>query len=309
MAGCSPLRIVSTIASATEIVHALGLGVYQVGRSHECDWPAGVLDLPVCTRPRFDIHGNSAEIDQRVKDTLQDAGSVYEILAEVLDPLVPTHILTQTQCKVCAVTLEDVEAALRQNFQSCPQVIALEPNRLSDIYRDITRISEACGVVERGKELLGEMRASLGEISSRAKSSARRPSVACIEWPEPMMAAGNWIPELVELAGGRPVFGQAGAYSPYLSFEELVAADPEVVVLMPCGYGLEKTRAESHWLTSNPRWVELQAVRNQRFYLCDANQYMTRPGPRVVDSVRALAEMLHPEVFEPALEGLVWEAG
>ena len=310
VAGTTSLRIVSTIASATEIVHALGLGGFQVGRSHECDWPPAVRDLPVCTRPRFDIHGNSAEIDQRVKDTLRNAGSVYEILAEVLDPLAPTHILTQTQCKVCAVTLEDVEAALSQDFASRPQVVALEPNRLSDIYRDITRISEACGVPELGKELLEGILASLGNISSRAKSSPRQPSVACIEWPEPMMAAGNWVPELVELAGGRPVFGQAGAYSPYLSFEELAAADPAVIILMPCGYGLEKCRAESHWLTSKPQWEELQAVRNQRFYLCDANQYMTRPGPRVVDSVQALAEMLHPEVFEqPVLKGVAWECG
>lgn len=308
MAGSTNPRIVSTIASATEIVHALGLGGFQVGRSHECDWPPQVRELPVCTRPRFDIHGNSAEIDQRVKDTLRDAGSVYEILADVLDPLAPTHILTQTQCKVCAVTLEDVEAALSQNFASRPQVVALEPNRLSDIYRDITRISEACGAPEGGKELVEVILASLDNISSRAKSSPRQPSVACIEWPEPMMAAGNWVPELVELAGGRPVFGQAGEYSPYLRFDELMAADPEVIILMPCGYGLEKCRAESHWLTSKTHWVDLQAARNQRFYLCDANQYMTRPGPRVVDSVQALAEMLHPELFEPTLEGVVWEA-
>lgn len=308
MAGSTNPRIVSTIASATEIVHALGLGGFQVGRSHECDWPPQVRELPVCTRPRFDIHGNSAEIDQRVKDTLRDAGSVYEILADVLDPLAPTHILTQTQCKVCAVTLEDVEAALSQNFASRPQVVALEPNRLSDIYRDITRISEACGTPKRGKELVEVILASLDNISSRAKSSPRQPSVACIEWPEPMMAAGNWVPELVELAGGRPVFGQAGEYSPYLRFDELMAADPEVIILMPCGYGLEKCRAESHWLTSKTHWVDLQAARNQRFYLCDANQYMTRPGPRVVDSVQALAEMLHPELFEPTLEGVVWEA-
>jgi iron complex transport system substrate-binding protein len=308
VAGSTNPRIVSTIASATEIVHALGLGGFQVGRSHECDWPPQVRELPVCTRPRFDIHGNSAEIDQRVKDTLRDAGSVYEILADVLDPLAPTHILTQTQCKVCAVTLEDVEAALSQNFASRPQVVALEPNRLSDIYRDITRISEACGTPKRGKELVEVILASLDNISSRAKSSPRQPSVACIEWPEPMMAAGNWVPELVELAGGRPVFGQAGEYSPYLRFDELMAADPEVIILMPCGYGLEKCRAESHWLTSKTHWVDLQAARNQRFYLCDANQYMTRPGPRVVDSVQALAEMLHPELFEPTLEGVVWEA-
>ncbi len=300
-------RIVSCIASATEIVHALGLGPFQIGRSHECDWPESVRSLPVCTRPRFDIHGDSAQIDQRVRDTLQEAGSVYEVLVEVLDGLQPTHLLTQTQCRVCAVSLEDVQTALSHNFQSRPQVVALEPNRLSDIFHDILRIAEACGAPGSGRDLVQNIRHGLDEISSQVKSSSRQPTVTCIEWPEPIMTAGNWVPELVELAGGKPLLSQAGMYSPAIAFDDLAAADPEAIILMPCGYDLAKTRAEAHWLTKRAGWDSLQAVRNERVYYCDANQYMTRPGPRVLDSVRSLAEMLHPELFPPTLKGIAWE--
>jgi iron complex transport system substrate-binding protein len=300
------LRIVSCIASATEIIHSLGLGQYQVGRSHECDWPAEVCSLPVCTRPRFDIHGDSAQIDQRVKDTLRDAGSVYEVLVDTLEPLKPTHILTQTQCKVCAVSLADVEAAFGKTFQSNPQVVALEPNNLSDIYRDIRKVAAACGVTERGENLVHRIAAGLDEMLSAAKILPR-PTVACIEWTEPLMAAGNWIPELVEIANGSPVFGKAGSYSPYVEFDQLMQADPEVIVVMPCGYDLAKTKVESRWLTSRARWRDLQAVQNQRVYYCDANRYMTRPGPRILESTRALAEMLHPQAFSPSLRGVAWE--
>jgi iron complex transport system substrate-binding protein len=300
------LRIVSCNASATEIIHSLELGQFQVGRSHECDWPVKVSSLPVCTRPRFDIHGDSAQIDQRVKDTLRDAGSVYEVLTGVLEPLKPTHILTQTQCKVCAVSLADVEAAFSKTFQSNPQVVALEPNSLADIYRDIRKVATACGVTERAEILIQKINAEFDEILSLAKMSSR-PTVACIEWTEPLMAAGNWIPELVEIANGQAMFGTAGSYSPYIQFEQLQRADPEVIVIMPCGYDLAKTKTESHWLTSKAGWTNLQAVRNQRVYYCNANRYMTRPGPRIVESTRALAEMLHPRAFSPSLRGIAWD--
>jgi iron complex transport system substrate-binding protein len=306
--GVAPLRIASCIASATEIIHALGLGEFQVARSHECDWPPAVRSLPICTRPRFDIHGSSAEIDQRVRDTLREAGSVYEVLASVLDPLDPTHIVAQTQCRVCAVSLEDVVCAMKQDLQSDPQVIALEPNSLSQIYLDILHVADACGVPERGVDLTDKIQGEFDRISSRAKSSPRRPTVACIEWMEPIMGAGNWIPELVELAGGRPVCSPpAGSHSPYIDFQQILSVDPDVIVLMPCGYDLAKTREESHWLRERPAWQQLQAVQNEQVYLCDANQYMTRPGPRVLDSVRALAEMLHPGIFPPTLQDLAWQ--
>ncbi len=293
------MRIVSLIASATEMVHALGLGDFQIGRSHECDYPPQILSLPVCTSPVFDVHGDSREIDRRVKETLATAESVYTVFEDVLERLQPTHIVTQTQCKVCAVSLSDVERALSARFSTKPQVIALDPNSLDDIYRDIFKLANACGVEDRGRNLVAGIQREMAEISAVAKSTGRSPRVANIEWPEPLMAAGNWIPELTAMLGAENLFGKSGEHSPWMKWDELVALDPDVIVSMPCGYGLQKTRAEMHWHD----WRSLRA----QVYLADGNQYLNRPGPRVAQSLRILAEILYPESFEPTLERIGWE--
>jgi iron complex transport system substrate-binding protein len=293
------VRIVSLIASATEMVHALGLGDFQVGRSHECDYPPGILALPVCTAPVFDVHGDSREIDQRVKETLATAESVYQVFDETLERLQPTHIVTQTQCKVCAVSLLDVERALSARFTTRPEVVALEPNSLDEIYRDIFRLAKACGVDERGRQLVDEIKREMQQISAVAQATERSPRVINVEWPEPLMAAGNWIPELTEMLGAETLFGSAGTHSPWMQWDDILKADPDVVVCMPCGYNLKQTRAEMHWHD----WSQLRA----RIYLADGNQYMNRPGPRVAKSLRILAEILYPESFEPSLEGIGWE--
>ncbi len=299
-------RIVSLIASATEIVHALGLGEYQVGRSHECNFPPEVSRLPVCTRPTFPIGGDSREIDRQVKEKLRSAASLYEVSPEVLDALAPTHIVTQTQCRVCAVSADDVRGALSRTVASRPEVIALEPNELAGIWDGMRSVARACGVPDRGEALVESLTKRLEEIAGRV-GNAGRPTVACIEWPEPLMAAGNWTPELVEIAGGRNLFGVAGKHSPWLEWGGLAAADPEVIVVAPCGYGLERTRAEMHWLTERAEWATLKAVRNGRVFLADGDQYLHRPGPRVVESARVLAEILHPEAFSPRMRGAAWE--
>jgi iron complex transport system substrate-binding protein len=301
------VRIVSLIASATEMVHALDLGEFQVGRSHECDFPLAVSALPVCTTPRFDIHGSSQEIDQRVKSTLASAESVYQVFEDVLERLQPTHIVTQTQCKVCAVSLDDVERALSAKFTTRPQVVALEPNSLAEIRADIRRLARACGVEQRGEALVQSIDGRMNEITRRSKAGARHPSVACIEWQEPLMAAGNWVPEQIEMLGAVNLFGKAGEHSPWMQFEELAASDPDVIICMPCGYDVAKARAEMHWLTSRPDWANLRGVREDRVFIADGNQYLNRPGPRIVESLRILAEILYPEVFDPSLEGIGWE--
>lgn len=288
------LRIVPLIASATEIVHALGLGHYQVGRSHECDYPESVLSLPVCTGPAFAVDGDSAEIDRQVKEKLRSAASIYNVFSSVLRELAPTHIITQTQCKVCAVSLDDVERELCQSLPSRPRLVALEPNCLNDIWADIRCVADACEIPERGRELVESLQAEMNVFSVEAIASENRPRVACIEWQEPLMAAGNWIPELVGLAGGVNLFGQPGHHSPWLSWEQLVSADPDRIVISPCGFPLERTQREMHWLTGRPEWPGLRAVRKGHVYLIDGNQYMTRPGPRVVKSLRILAEIFHP---------------
>jgi iron complex transport system substrate-binding protein len=301
-------RIVSLIASATEIVHALGLTDQQVGRSHECDYPDQVRQLPVCTRPSFSTEGSSAELDRLVKGRVVNALSVYEVFEDVLDRLQPTHILTQTQCRVCAVSLDDVERALTGWISSRPKLVALEPNALVDIWRDIRSVAAACRVPERGDEAVAALQARIQDISIRAAQAASRPRVACIEWHEPLMAAGNWVPELVEMAGGANLFGEAGLHSPWMTWEKLQAADPDVIITMPCGFDLARTRQELYWLTDRPEWPKMRAVRSGQVYLADGNQYLNRPGPRVVESLQILAEILHPEVFEPKLRGSAWEA-
>jgi iron complex transport system substrate-binding protein len=302
------LRIVSLIASASEIVASLGLSECQVGRSHECDFPPEILALPICTSPAFPVDGSSSEIDQQVKQRLADALSVYEVSRHVLDALRPTHVITQTQCRVCAVSLEDVERALTGWVTSRPKLVALEPNALADVWTDIRRVGAACGAAERGDEAVAELQRRMRDISARALEQASRPRVACIEWHEPLMAAGNWVPELVEMAGALNLFGQAGLHSPWMSWQELAAADPDVIISMPCGFDLARTAAEMYWLTGRPEWPKLRAVQAGQVYLADGNQYFNRPGPRLVESLQILAEILHPEVFQPQLEGAAWRA-
>jgi iron complex transport system substrate-binding protein len=265
-----------------------------VGRSHECDFPDGVRRLPICTRPAIPIEGDSREIDRLVKDRLRDAVSVYEVFPDVLKRLQPTHIITQTQCEVCAVSLKDVEAALAGGIASNPELVPLHPNCLADVWQDIRRVARALGIAERGESAIEEYKARISAISSRALAQPHRPTVACIEWIEPLMAAGNWVPELVEMAGGVNLFGEAGKHSPWMSWEQLVAADPEVIVIMPCGWDQVRTEPEMHWLTERPEWSRLRAVRNGRVHLTDGNQYSNRPGPRLVESLEILTNILHP---------------
>jgi iron complex transport system substrate-binding protein len=303
----SELRIIPMIASATEMVHALGLGGYQVGRSHECDYPETVRGLPVCTRPRFNIQGDSREIDARVKQSLAESASVYEVLTPIVNELRPTHLLTQTQCEVCAVSLRDVERAMSEGIDTRPLVVALEPNCLADIWNDFRRIAAACGVPERGDTLVAEIQGRMEAVAALTRRSGRRPRTACIEWPEPLMSAGNWVPELVEMLGAVNLFGEAGRHSPWMTFESLAAADPDVIICLPCGYDLPTTHREMHWLTSRPAWPHLAAVRNRQVFLCDGNQFLNRPGPRVAESLEILAEILFPGVMASRFEGVGWQ--
>ncbi len=301
------LRLLPLISSATEIVHALGLGPFQVGRSHECDYPPSVSSLPVCTRPAIPVSGSSAEIDRLVKERVASAVSVYDVDSALIKSLRPTHIITQTQCKVCAVSLDDVERALQQQTATDARIISLEPYALIDLWRDIGRVASACGCDARGEALIGSLQKQMNCIAARAKRAGAKPRVAAIEWLEPLMAGGNWVPELIEMAHGENLFGSPGEHSPWMTWEQLMAADPDIIVALPCGLDLERTRSEMHWLTERPEWSRLTAVRTGRVFLCDGNQFMNRPGPRLVESLQIFAEMLHPALFEPAFEHIGWE--
>jgi iron complex transport system substrate-binding protein len=302
-------RIVSLIASSTEIVCALGYGERLVGRSHECDYPEWVRRLPVCTAPKFAVDGTSYEIDQRVKAILAEGLSVYRVDAELLRELRPDLIVTQAQCEVCAVSLRDVEQAVCEWIDSRPRIVSLVPNVLADVWRDIRAVAAALGAVERGEKLVGELCRRIDAIVERACALATRPSVAVVEWIDPLMAAGNWVPELVAMAGGANLFGQAGEHSPWMSLVELTARDPNWILVIPCGFDIPRTRSEMAALGARPEWCKLRAVRDGRVALADGNQFFNRPGPRLVESLEILAEILHPEAFDFGHKGRGWETG
>ncbi|HLN03805.1 MAG TPA: cobalamin-binding protein [Bryobacteraceae bacterium] len=299
-------RIVALISSATEIVHVLGQTPNQVGRSHECDFPPEVAALPVCTKPTIDIHADSREIDRAVKDRVRNALSVYDVFDDVLERLQPTHIITQTQCEVCAVSLRDVERSVAMRLASKPQIVSLTPNSLADVWDDIRRVAAAVGIEAHGEEVIASLQARMCGISEKARSVAELPRVACIEWTEPLMAGGNWTPELIAMAGGINLLGEAAKHSGYITWNNVVESDPDVIIVAPCGFDIPRTRVEMHWLTDRAEWSSMRAVRGGRVYLADGNQYFNRPGPRLVETLRIMAEILHPSVFEPRFEGVGW---
>lgn len=299
------MRIASLLPSSTEIVCALGLESALVARSHECDYPVSVCSLPAVTTPKFNPDGRSYEINQRVKAILQESASVYRIDADLLKTLAPDVIVTQTQCEVCAVSLAEVERVACKFLDVPARIISLEPNALADVFASFQHVADALDIPERGRALVTALQTRMTAIAERA-APLPKPTVATIEWIEPLMSAGNWMPELVEMAGGYNLFGAAGAHSPWLTWDELIAADPDVIVILPCGYDMATTARELPTLTVHPAWGALRAVQAGRVYITDGNQYFNRPGPRIAESLEILAEILHPEHFNYGHEGIGW---
>jgi iron complex transport system substrate-binding protein len=235
-------------------------------------------------------------VHERVSKLLATALSVYEVDLAMLEQLAPTHILTQAQCEVCAVSLSEVEAAVAGLTGGQPHILSLQPNVLSDLWEDIARVGTALGVPS--EHVIQALRARVKACCEKAQSAGTGRRIACIEWTDPLMAAGNWVPELVEMAGGVNLFGTTAKHSPWLEWTDLAAADPEVIILMPCGYDLDATREATLALArSQPEWTSLSAVREGEVFIVDGNQYFNRPGPRLVDSLEILAEILHPGLF------------
>jgi iron complex transport system substrate-binding protein len=301
------MRIASLLPSATEIVCALGFRDALVGRSHECDHPPGVEALPSCTAAKIDASAASREIDDQVRSRVRDALSIYDVDAEKLRALRPDLIVTQDQCEVCAVSLGDVEQALASWTGTAPRVVSLSPQTLADVWGDLCRVGDALDVPERARALRESLTERVTEIGERAAARADRPRIAGIEWIDPLMSAGNWVPELVALAGGECVLGKPGEHSPWIGFEQLAAADPDVLALLPCGFDLARTRRELPTLTEQPGWARLRAVREERVFLLEGNQYFNRPGPRLLESLEILAEILHPDAFDFGHRGTGWE--
>ena len=300
-------RIVTLLASATEIVCALGYKDSLVARSHECDYPLAVKRLPVCTASKIDTRGSSREIDDQVKAIVEQGLSVYWVNGDKLRDLQPEVVVTQTQCEVCAVSPKDLEQALHDWTDATPRIVSLQPDALEDVWTDIRNVAAALGDPRRGDGLVGRLQARIQAIEHEASSAASRPRVACIEWIDPLMAAGNWMPELVAMAGGENLFGEAGRHAPWMSWEALRDSDPDIILVLPCGYDIAESRRNMPALTARREWPGLKAVAAGLVYLADGNQYFNRPGPRLAESLEILAELCHPELFRFGHEGRGWQ--
>jgi iron complex transport system substrate-binding protein len=294
------VRVASLLPSATEMVHFAGAGGALVGVTHECDYPAGVDRLPRLTSSEIDGRRmTSAEIDAAVERHMTDSGSLYTLDVELLEELAPDMILTQGLCDVCAVSTNLVERAVA-GLKKEPEILTLNPTSLGDVFDDAVRIGEALGRGDETREKISALQRRLADIE-RAVAGLPRPRVGCIEWLDPPFSAGHWVPEMVRISGGEEVFARAGRPSARLSWEEVLEATPEVLVLMPCGFDERRAAEEARRvLPGLPGWGELPAVKNGRVWAVDANSCFSRPAPRLVEGVEILARVLHPEVFPDA---------
>ena len=286
---------------------ALGFAEQLVGRSHECDFPASIQNLPVCTSAKVDSNTSSQAIDNEVKSLLGSSLSIYDIDEGRLRELRPDIVLTQAQCEVCAVSVAEVEAALSNWTEGNPRVVSVAPRRLSEVWDSMLEIAAALDAEAEGRALVKRLKLRTVDIIEKTCMAKRRPSVACIEWIEPLMAAGNWIPDLVDLAGGESLFGESGQHSPWLNWESVREHDPEIIIVMPCGFDIARTLREMPVLAGNPDWEKLRAVKSGRVYVVDGNSYFNRPGPRLVESLEILAEIIYPALFKARHADTGWE--
>lgn len=297
MSSVKTMRIVSLLPGTTEIVCALGLADHLVAVTHECDYPPEVKGLPVVTRSLLDETetASSSEIDAAVRERARNELSIYELDMELLSSLQADVILTQALCDVCAVPLHQVEASLDN---PAIQVLSFEPVDLAGIFGSIKAIGRALGVAERAEHLVNELTARVERVKTLAAQATSRPRVVCIEWLDPVFGPGHWVPEMVAIAGGQPLLGTAGGRSRRIIWTDVIASAPEVLIVMPCGFTLERTIAEARAiLPQRAGWDALPAVRMGRVFAVDGNAYFSRPGPRIVDSLELLASMIHPELF------------
>jgi iron complex transport system substrate-binding protein len=304
MAQGGRLRIASLLASGTELVCALGLGEHLVGRSHECEEPAWVRRLPQLSRPTFPIDGPSGEIDRRVRARLRAGAPLFEVDEAQLAALAPDIILTQTHCEVCAVSPGDLACGVPASLER-RRVVALDGSTLETVLEGFARVADLLGVAEAGHALVRALRARAEAVAARVRGLPA-PTVACLEWIDPVFAMGNWGPELVALAGGRSVLGEAAARSTTTPWEAVLAADPDVLVIAPCGFSLPRTLTELPTLAGYPGWRDLRAVRARRVFAADGNAYFNRAGPSLFETPELLAEMLHPSAVEPRHRDRAW---
>jgi iron complex transport system substrate-binding protein len=294
-------RVVSLLPSATEILYALGLGERVVGVTHECDFPRDARSKPHLTASALPPAANSAEIDRHVRRSLHQGSSLYALDAELLERLAPDLIVTQELCAVCAVSY-DIVARAAKRLRGDPRIVSLEPSSLEDVYANIATLADLTGTQVAGERLVAGLRARAARLA-RAVDGKPRPTALVLEWTYPPMSGGHWTPGLVELAGGTPVLANPGANSQVIAWEAVAAADPDVVIVTPCGYDLAHALSAAAELDANPVWRGLRARRAGRIYALDGNAYVNRPGPRLIDSAELFAcALFGPGYFDPALD-------
>jgi iron complex transport system substrate-binding protein len=281
------MRIVSLLPSATEIVYALGLGERLVGVTHECDFPDDAKTKPAVTASALPFEAKSAEIDRHVRKSLHAGSSLYTLDSDLLERLAPDLIITQELCEVCAVSY-DIVARAAKRLRGDPRLVSLEPSSLEDVYANIATVAELAGVPERAAGVVEGMRARVAAVAART-AARPRPRTLVLEWTDPPMSGGHWTPGLVEIAGGEPILANPGANSTVIAWDAIAAADPDVIIVAPCGFGLERTREAIADLDAIPEWQSLRAVRMGRVAAIDGNAFVNRPGPRLVDSAELFA--------------------
>lgn len=279
------------------MLYALGIGEELVGVSHECDFPADAKNKPVVSRPALDLEGLTlAEVDRAISEQLRRGESIYRIDEELLRALQPDLVVTQDLCQVCAPSGNELSVAL-QTLETQPDVLFMSPSSIAQIEQNISELGRATNREFRADAIVVEGQARLARIEQRMRQATSRPRVVCLEWVDPLFCSGHWVPEMVEIAGGVDALGRKGADSVRIAWEAMLAWAPEVLVISPCGFHLEKSLEQVSRLTRLRGWDALPAVRNGQVYAVDADSYFARPGPRVVDGTALLAHLIHPELF------------
>ena len=291
------MRICSLLPGATEIAFALGLGDEVVGVTHECDYPVEARQKPVVVHSAIDSNRmTSLEIDRWVSERLRSNQGLYMIDEERLREAAPDVILTQGLCDVCAIDYNEV-ARTAETLAKKPNIVSLTPNCLTDVLDDVARVGEATGQHHRAERLVQELKQRISVVRERTAQLSTRPRIACLEWFDPIYAAGHWIPEMIELAGGRDVLGQKGKASEKIQWKQVVELAPEVIVLMPCGFDIQRTANEAATLEHLDGWHDLPAVKTGKVFAVNGHAFFSRPGPRLVDGLEMLASIIHPEFF------------
>ncbi len=301
-------KIVTLIPSATEIVAFLGQKNSIVGRSHECDYPKDLNNVAKLTSPKINVEGTSSEINKQINTILENSLSVYKVDIQKLKELDPDFIITQAHCEVCAVSFSEVKNIVNKYFNRKTKIISLEPNTLNDVFDDIKRVAKDLNIEnESNNKLIENLKIRLKKIKNLSAIQKQKPSVACIEWIDPLMIAANWIPEMVEIAGGANILGKSGVNSHWIKFEEIIDQNPEIIIFIPCGFNIEKTKKElDNYIKKNNNMRSLKAYQNHKLFVADGNQFFNRPGPRLIESLEIFAEIIHPNIFDFNHKGVGW---